>query len=86
MYNAIQDTYYKERANPHISTVIEPLSTFLIWLFTTYGDIDHEFIKEQGKCVSAIVYDLQNPITDIFEHTQELEQLTIVGNCPCTQT
>ena len=83
--NAMQETYYQERINPHTSTVTEPLSDFLTWLFTNYGDIDHDTIKEEEKRVSAITYDLQNPITDIFNPIQELEQLAIAGNRPYTQ-
>ena len=82
---AIDETYYKERINPHTSTVTEPLSVFLTWLFTNYGDIDHDTIKEEEKRVSEITYDLQSPITDIFEPIQELEQLAIAGNRPYTQ-
>ena len=58
---------------------------FLTWLFTTYGDIDHDTIKEEEDHVSKIVYDLRNPITDVFEPMQELEQLAIAGNRPYTQ-
>ena len=81
----MKDTYYKERVNPHTSTVTEPISVFLTWLFTTYGDIDYDTIKEEEKHVSEIVYDLRNPITDAFEPIQELEQLVIAGNRPYTQ-
>ena len=45
--NAMEETYYRERINPHTSTVTEPLSIFLQWLFTNYGDIDHDSIKEE---------------------------------------
>ena len=81
----MKETYYRERINPHTSTVTEPLSIFLQWLFTNYGDIDHDSIKEEEKRVSEIVYDLQKPITDIFDPIQELEQLAIAGNRPYTQ-
>ena len=57
--------------------MIDPISVFITWLFTTYGDIDRETIKEEEKKVLDIAYDLQNPITDIFEPIQELEQLEI---------
>ena len=83
--NAVQDAYYKESINPHMSIVTDGLSVFLPWLFTTYGDIDRDTIKEEKKKVLEVVYELQNPITDIFEPIQELEQLTIVGNSPYTQ-
>ena len=76
---ALDDTYYKERISPHTNTVIEPLSTFLTWLFTTYGDIDREAIKTEEKKVLEITYDLQDPMTNIFEPIQELEQLAIAG-------
>ena len=77
--------YYKERSNPHISTVTDGLSVFLPQLFTTYGNIDRDIIKEEEKKVPEIVYELQNPITNIFEPIQELEQLAIVGNRPYTK-
>ena len=83
--NAIKDTYYRERINPHTSTVTEPLANFLTWLFSTYGDIDHDSIKDEERRVSEILYDLQNPITTVFEPIQELEQLAIAGNRPYTQ-
>ena len=82
---AMTETYYKERINPHTGTITEPLSVFLTWLFSTYGKIDHETIKEEEKRVSSLVYELQNPITDVFEPVQELEQLAIAGNRPYTQ-
>ena len=82
----MKDTYYKERVNPHTSTVTEPIPVFFTWLFTTYRDIDHDTIKEEEKHVSKIVYNLRNLITDVFEPIQELEQLAIVGNRPYTQT
>ena len=47
--NTVQDTYYKERINPHISTATDRLSVFLLWLFTMYGDIDRDTIKEEEK-------------------------------------
>ena len=62
-YNAVQDTYYKERINPHTSTVTYRMSVFLPLLFTTYGNIDHDKIKEEEKKVLEIVYELKNPIT-----------------------
>ena len=83
--NSIEETYYRERINPHTSTVTEPLSVFLTWLFSNYGDIDHDIIKEEEQRVSEIVYNLQSPITDIFDPIQELEQLAIVGSRPYTQ-
>ena len=42
----MKDTYYKECVNLHTSTITEPISIFM-WLFTTYGDIDHDTIKEE---------------------------------------
>ena len=54
----MNETYYRERINPHTSTVTELLSVFLQWLFTNYDDIDHTAIKEEEKHVSEIVYDL----------------------------
>lgn len=83
--NAMEEMYYRERINPHTSTVTEPLSVFLTWLFSNYGDIDHDIIREKEKCVSEITYNLQSPITDIFDPIQELEQLAIAGSRPYTQ-
>ena len=54
---AIDDTYYKERIIPHTNTVIELLSLFITWLFTSYGDIDRDAISEEQK------KNLQDPIT-----------------------
>ena len=81
---AMKDMYYKERVNPHTNTVTEPILVFLAWLFTKYGDIDHDTIKEEEKHVSEIVYNLRNPITDVFEPIQELEKIMIAGNRPYT--
>ena len=83
--NALEDTYYKERINPQTNTVTEKLSVFLSWLFDTYGDIDSDTIAIEAKKVLELSYDLQNPITDVFEPIQELEQLAIAGNRPYTQ-
>ena len=83
--NALNDTYYKERINPQTNTVTEKLSDFLSWLFDTYGDIDSDTIADEAKKVLEISYDLQNPITDVFEPIQELKQLVIAGNRPYTQ-
>ena len=55
MCTAMKDTYYKERVNPHTSTVTEPISVFLTCLFTTNGDIDHDTIKEEEDHVSKVV-------------------------------
>ena len=44
---AIDDTYYKEWIISATNTVIEPLSVFLTWLFTTYRDIDRDAISEE---------------------------------------
>ena len=48
------------------------MPVFLPWLFTTYGNIDRDTIKEEDKKVLEIVYELQNLITEIFEPIQEL--------------
>ena len=68
--NALEETFYKERVNPQTNTVTEQLSVFLSWLFTTYGDIDSDAIGDTAKKVLELSYDLQNPITDIFEPIQ----------------
>ena len=83
--NALDETFYKERVNPATNTVTEKLSDFLSWLFTTYGDIDSDTIAHEAQKILEFSYDLQNPITDIFEPIQELEQLAIAGNRPYTQ-
>lgn len=71
--NALEETYYKEKISLHTNTIVEPLSTFLTWLFTTYGDIDCETIKDEEKRVLNITYDLHNPITDVSEPIQDLK-------------
>ena len=58
---------------------------FLPWIFYTYGDIDSDTVAEEAKKVLELSYDLQNPITDVFEPIQELKQLAIAGNGPYTQ-
>lgn len=58
-------------------------------LFTTYGDIDHDALKEEEEeeeRVYEIIYYLYNPITDNFEPIHELEQLLITGKLPYTQS
>ena len=80
---AIEDTYYKEQISPHTNTVIEPLfSVFITQLFTTYKDIDRDAISEEAEKVLEISYNLQDPMTNIFEPIQELEQLAIAGRRP----
>ena len=81
---AIEETFYKEVINLHTSTVIDPLSGFLTWLFANYGDVDIDIIAEKAKKVLEIYYDLQSSITDIFELIQELEQMAITVNMPYT--
>ena len=54
-------------------------------MFDTNGDIDSDTIGEEAKKVLELSYDLQNPITDIFEPIQQLVQLAIVGNRPYTE-
>jgi hypothetical protein len=81
----MSDTYYKERVSPHTNTVTESLSVFLSWLFTSYGEIDRDAISEQQKKVLEIAYNMQDPMTKIFEPIQELEQLAIAGRRPYTQ-
>ena len=82
---AIEEKFYKKVINLHTITVTDPLSTFLTWLFTNYGDIDSDIIVEEAKKVLDFFYDLQSPITDIFEPIQELKKLDIAGNRPYTQ-
>ena len=68
----LEETFYKERGNTQTNTVTEQFSIFLSWLFTTYGDIDSDAIGDSAKEILELSYDLQNPITDIFDPIQQL--------------
>ena len=58
LFATIDDTYSKGRVIPHTNTVVEPLSVFMTWVFTTYGGIDCDIIKEEEVKVLEITYDL----------------------------
>ena len=81
----ISETYYKERVSPHTNNVVNPLSVFMTQLFTIYGDINCDIIKEEVANFLDITYDLQQPVMDIFEPIQRLEQLSIAEDKPHTQ-
>ena len=81
---AIEETFYKEVVNPHTNTVTDSILGFLTWLFTNYGDIESDIIAEEARKIIENFYDLQIPITDIFEPIWELEQMAIADNMPYT--
>ena len=61
------------------------MSVFITWLFTTYGDIDHDAISEEVDKVLEMSYNIQDPMTNIFEPIQDLEQLAVTDRRPYTQ-
>jgi len=57
----------------------------LDYLFTTYGTIGPEVLRERKLKVSEMAYDLMDPLVAIYGEIEELEHLSVTVVNPYSQ-
>ena len=58
------------------------MPTILLYLFTNYGYITLEELKEQEEALCAKVFDIRQPFIIMFNEIEELEKIAIAASNP----
>ena len=83
---ALPELYLKSFRNEYSNTFTTGLQTILQYLFTTYGFITPEELKEQEDALTTKVFDIQQPLIILFNELEDLEQVAIAASNPYTGT
>ena len=73
---ALPDLYLKSFRNQFSNTFTVDVPTILHYLFTTYGYITPEELKEQEEILSAKFFDIQQPLIIFFGELEDLQQIS----------
>ena len=80
----LPELYLKSFRNQYSNTFHTKIQTILLYLFTTYGYITPEELKEQEEALCAKVFDIQQPFIIMFNEFEELKQVAIATFNPYT--
>ena len=84
--HALPNLYLKSFQNQFLNTFTSDISIILHYLFSTYGCITPEELKEQEEMLSSKVFDIQQPMIILFDELEELQQISVVALNPYTGT
>ena len=76
---ALPDLYLKSFQNQFSNTFTADVPTILHYLFTAYGYITPEELKEQEEMLSAKVFDIQQPLIILFGELEDLQQISVAA-------
>ena len=79
---AVLTVYLKRFRNTQTNTITTPLPVLLEHLFTTYGAIEEEDLREKETSLRAKVFDICEPLDELFNKVVELQELATASRNP----
>ena len=79
---AIYPVYIKTLHNRSVDTIQRDIPTVLAYLYTTYGTIETEVLREHKVEVREMVYNLMELLVTIYDEIEELEHLGVAAVDP----
>ena len=79
---AFPKMYFKGFRNPHTNTITTDIPTLLDHVFTTYGAVEPEELKEQEDLLRQKVFDIGQPLIILFNKVKELKELATASGNP----
>ena len=82
----IDPIYIKTLRERNMNTIQANISTVLAYLFTTYGTIEPEVLREREPKVLEMTYTLMDLLVTIYNEIEELEHLGVAAINPYSQS
>ena len=82
--DALPPHYLKRYRNVHSNKISTPLRDILAELFTTYGAITEEQLTEKEMSLRAHIFDITQPLVELYNAVEELQEIAIASQSPYT--
>ena len=82
--DALPPHYLKGYRNVHSNKISTPLRDILADLFTTYGAITEEQLTEKEMSLRAHIFDITQPLVELYNAVEELQEIAIASQSPYT--
>ena len=82
--DALPPPYLKKYRNKYSNKIGAPICTILAELFQTYGVITEGQLAEKESTLRAHIFDIAQPLVELFNSVEELQELAIVSESPYT--
>lgn len=79
---ALPQMYLRGFRNAHTNTITTDIPTLLEHLFTTYGAVEPEELKEQEDILRQKVFNIGDPLIILFNEVEELQELATASGNP----
>ena len=82
--DAIEGIYLEELRDAMTNTIVHTIPQIFDHLYTAYGDITSEALREREEKVRSMSYTLTEPLTNIFTEVENLQKLGIAAGLTYT--
>ena len=82
--DALPPHYLKKYRNQHSNKITTPIRTILEDLFQTYGAITEEQLADKEATLRAHVFDITQPLVELFNSVEELQEIATASSSPYT--
>ena len=82
--DALPPHYLKQYRNVHSNKITTPLRTILEELFQAYGSITEEQLAEKEANLRAHVFDITQPLVELYNSVEELQEIATASQSPFT--
>ena len=82
--DALPPHYLKRYRNHHSNKIDTPIRNILTELFQTYGAITEEQLAEKEATLRAHVFDITQPLVELYNAVEELQEIATASHSPFT--